>query len=86
MQSRTLAEFIAQDYSEDRTSKHAFARRYRWVGILAALLVFAPYPLIRFGWHPFADPDPSLILRTGLCERKNTAYEGKSTDRTALRP
>ena len=56
MHSRTLAELLAAGYSEDRASKRAFERRYAWVTIPGALLVFVPYPLTRYGWQPFADP------------------------------
>ncbi len=40
-------------------------------------------PMSKQDIHPL---DPSLILRTGLCKEKDTAYERKKSVRSSLRP
>jgi hypothetical protein len=55
MEQLALNQLRNDGYTEDRASKRAFERRYRWVIIPGILLCFGPYPLTRFVWSPFSD-------------------------------
>lgn len=55
MQELALNELKKNSYTEDRVSKRAFERRYRFFVIPGLLLGIGALPFARYVWWPFTD-------------------------------